>query len=144
MAQPVHYRDLSIAPSSMAFYEGDKVPRWRGNLLVCALKYQLVARMVATESPTTVVPRSSRSTVLAALLVIAAVASPAHVTPLGSPPKARSSFGRRARLDFGMCSPICVSVDRVAARSLSVVSRVGDLGCTPEMHRHGATNCETA
>ena len=45
MEQPVHYWDPSIAPSGMAFYTGDKFPKWRGNLLVGALKYQLVARL---------------------------------------------------------------------------------------------------
>lgn len=46
MEQPVHYWDPSIAPSGMAFYTGDKFPKWRGNLLVGALKYRLVARLV--------------------------------------------------------------------------------------------------
>ena len=46
MEQPVHYWDPSIAPSGMAFYTGDKFPAWRGNLLVGALKYRLVARLV--------------------------------------------------------------------------------------------------
>lgn len=46
MEQPVHYWDPSIAPSGMAFYTGDKFPAWRGNLLVGALKYQLVVRLV--------------------------------------------------------------------------------------------------
>ncbi len=46
MEQPLHYWDPSIAPSGMAFYTGDKFPAWRGNLLVGALKYRLVARLV--------------------------------------------------------------------------------------------------
>ena len=46
LEQPIHYWDPSIAPSGMAFYTGDKFPKWRGNLLVGALKYQLVARLV--------------------------------------------------------------------------------------------------
>ena len=46
MEQPVHYWDPSIAPSGMVFYTGDKFPAWRGNLLVGALKDQLVARLV--------------------------------------------------------------------------------------------------
>lgn len=45
MAQPLHQWTPSIAPSGMAFYTGDKFPQWRGNLLVGALKYQLVARL---------------------------------------------------------------------------------------------------
>ena len=45
MEQPVHYWDPSIAPSGMAFYTGDKFPKWRGNAFVGALKYQLLARL---------------------------------------------------------------------------------------------------
>lgn len=45
MEQPAYYWDPSIAPSGMAFYTGDKFPKWRGNLLVGALKFQLVARL---------------------------------------------------------------------------------------------------
>ncbi|MEM9682358.1 MAG: PQQ-dependent sugar dehydrogenase [Pseudomonadota bacterium] len=37
MEQPVIYWDPSIAPSGMAFYEGDEFPKWRGNLFVGAL-----------------------------------------------------------------------------------------------------------
>ena len=46
MEQPLHYWDPSIAPSGMAFYDGDRFPRWKGNLLVGALKYQLLVRLV--------------------------------------------------------------------------------------------------
>lgn len=46
MEQPIQYWDPSIAPSGMDFYSGDKFPKWQGNLLVAALKYQLVARLV--------------------------------------------------------------------------------------------------
>lgn len=45
MAQPIHQWTPSIAPAGMAFYTGDRFPRWRGNLLVGALKYQLLARL---------------------------------------------------------------------------------------------------
>jgi len=45
MEQPAYYWDPSIAPSGMTFYTGDKFPEWKGNLLVGALKYQLVARL---------------------------------------------------------------------------------------------------
>jgi glucose/arabinose dehydrogenase len=45
MEQPIYYWDPSIAPSGMTFYTGDKFPKWRGNLLVGALKYELVARL---------------------------------------------------------------------------------------------------
>ena len=46
MEQPVYYWDPSIAPSGMVFYTGDKFPKWKGNLLVGALKFQLVSRLV--------------------------------------------------------------------------------------------------
>jgi glucose/arabinose dehydrogenase len=46
MEQPVYYWNPSIAPSGMTFYQGDKFPDWRGNLLVGALKYQLLSRLV--------------------------------------------------------------------------------------------------
>jgi len=46
MEQPVYYWDPSIAPSGMTFYTGDKFPEWKGNLLVGALKFRLVARLV--------------------------------------------------------------------------------------------------
>ena len=45
MAQPLHQWTPSIAPSGMAFYDGDKFPHWRGNLLVGALAYRLVSRL---------------------------------------------------------------------------------------------------
>jgi len=45
MAQPLYYWVPSIAPSGMAFYHGDRFPRWRGHLFVGALKDQLVARL---------------------------------------------------------------------------------------------------
>ncbi|MEZ5870734.1 MAG: PQQ-dependent sugar dehydrogenase [Nitratireductor sp.] len=43
--QPVHYWDPSIAPSGMAFYDGNLFPQWRGNLFVGALKYQMLVRL---------------------------------------------------------------------------------------------------
>jgi len=45
MAQPLWKWVPSIAPSGMAFYTGDKFPKWKGDLFVGALKYQLVARL---------------------------------------------------------------------------------------------------
>ena len=45
VAQPVHQWTPSIAPSGMAFYDGDKFPGWRGSLLVGALKFRLLARL---------------------------------------------------------------------------------------------------
>lgn len=43
--QPVYYWDPSIAPSGLAFYDGDLFPEWRGDLLVGALKFQLLVRL---------------------------------------------------------------------------------------------------
>jgi len=45
MAQPIHYWVPSIAPSGMAFYTGDKFPKWRGDLFVGALKDQMLVRL---------------------------------------------------------------------------------------------------
>ena len=45
MAQPLHYWDPSIAPSGMAFYDAGRFPRWRGNLLVGALKHRSLVRL---------------------------------------------------------------------------------------------------
>ena len=45
MEQPVHYWDPSIAPSGLVRYEGAMFPEWRGDLLVGALKYQLISRL---------------------------------------------------------------------------------------------------
>jgi len=45
MEQPVKYWVPSIAPSGMAFYTGDVFPKWKGNLLVGALKFQLLVRL---------------------------------------------------------------------------------------------------
>lgn len=44
-AAPLHVWVPSIAPSGMAFYEGDAFPGWRGSLLVGALKSRLLARL---------------------------------------------------------------------------------------------------
>ena len=45
MADPLHQWTPSIAPSGMAFYDGEKFPGWRGSLLVGALKFRLLARL---------------------------------------------------------------------------------------------------
>ncbi len=45
MEQPLHYWVPSIAPSGMAFYTGDKFPNWKGNLLIGALKDDLLVRL---------------------------------------------------------------------------------------------------
>ena len=45
MEQPLWYWVPSIAPSGMAFYTGDLIPAWRGNLFVGALAGQLLSRL---------------------------------------------------------------------------------------------------
>jgi glucose/arabinose dehydrogenase len=45
MAQPLHYWVPSIAPSGMAFYTGDRFPRWQGDLFVGALRDQMLVRL---------------------------------------------------------------------------------------------------
>jgi aldose sugar dehydrogenase len=45
MEQPLHKWVPSIAPSGMAFYTGDKFPKWRGDLFVGALRAQLLVRL---------------------------------------------------------------------------------------------------
>ena len=45
MEQPLHYWVPSIAPSGMAFYAGDAFPGWRGNLLVGALRDEMLVRL---------------------------------------------------------------------------------------------------
>jgi aldose sugar dehydrogenase len=45
MAQPIHYWVPSIAPSGMAFYDGEAFPEWRGDLFVGALKAELLVRL---------------------------------------------------------------------------------------------------
>jgi glucose/arabinose dehydrogenase len=42
---PLYYWVPSIAPSGMAFYEGDKFPNWRGNMLVGSLKNDMLVRL---------------------------------------------------------------------------------------------------
>ncbi len=45
MEQPLHIWVPSIAPSGMAFYQGDRFPRWRGDLFVGALQGQMLVRL---------------------------------------------------------------------------------------------------
>ena len=46
MAQPVHYWvPVSIAPSGMAFYTGDRFPGWHGDLFVGALRDRMLVRL---------------------------------------------------------------------------------------------------
>ncbi|CAG0948901.1 Aldose sugar dehydrogenase YliI [Methylophilaceae bacterium] len=45
MAQPLYKWVPSIAPSSMAFYTGDKFPGWKGSLFVGSMKFQTLVRL---------------------------------------------------------------------------------------------------
>ena len=45
MEQPVHYWVPSIAPSGMTFYNGARLPAWRGNLFVGALAAKMLSRL---------------------------------------------------------------------------------------------------
>jgi len=45
MEQPLHVWVPSIAPSGMAFYSGDKFANWKGNLLVGALRDEMLVRL---------------------------------------------------------------------------------------------------
>ena len=47
---PLFYWDPSIAPGALAVYRGAMFPEWDGNLIVAALKYQLVARLERDEA----------------------------------------------------------------------------------------------
>jgi glucose/arabinose dehydrogenase len=48
--QPLYYWDPSIAPGAIDVYHGAMFPEWEGNLLVAALKYQLLARLERDDS----------------------------------------------------------------------------------------------
>jgi aldose sugar dehydrogenase len=45
LEQPLHYWVPSIAPSGMAFYAGDRFPKWQGDLFVGALRAQMLVRL---------------------------------------------------------------------------------------------------
>ena len=45
MAQPLYYWVPSIAPSGMAFYQGEAFPAWQGDLFVGSLKFGLLVRL---------------------------------------------------------------------------------------------------
>lgn len=45
MAQPLYYWVPSIAPSGMAFYAGERFPKWRDDLFVGSLKFGLLLRL---------------------------------------------------------------------------------------------------
>jgi len=46
MEQPVLHWTPSIAPSGLAFYTGDRLPRWRGQLFAGALAGEQLRRIV--------------------------------------------------------------------------------------------------
>ena len=45
MAQPAHHWIPAIAPSGMAFYSGNRFPRWQGNLFIGSLKFGELVRL---------------------------------------------------------------------------------------------------
>ncbi len=45
MEQPLFYWDPSIAPGAIVVYRGKMFPEWNGDLLVTALKFQLLSRL---------------------------------------------------------------------------------------------------
>jgi glucose/arabinose dehydrogenase len=45
MVQPLHVWVPSIAPSGMAFVTGSQFPQWQGDLLVGALRGQMLVRL---------------------------------------------------------------------------------------------------
>jgi glucose/arabinose dehydrogenase len=45
MEQPLHKWVPSIAPSGMAFYTGERFPKWRGDLFVGALRGEVLVRL---------------------------------------------------------------------------------------------------
>ena len=45
MAQPLYQWTPSIAPSGMAFYDGEAFPGWQGDLFVGSLKFRLLVRL---------------------------------------------------------------------------------------------------
>lgn len=50
LEQPLHYWDPSIAPGAIAVYRGKMFPEWDGDVLVAALKFQLLSRMQRDDS----------------------------------------------------------------------------------------------
>ena len=45
MEQPVYYWDPVIAPSGLAFYEGDLFPAWKGSLFLGSLRQKHLVRL---------------------------------------------------------------------------------------------------
>lgn len=50
LEQPLNYWDPSIAPGAIAIYRGRMFPEWDGDVLIAALKYQLLSRMQRDKS----------------------------------------------------------------------------------------------
>lgn len=46
MEQPVYYWDPAVAPAGMTFYTGDRIPEWKNNLFVGALRGSHIIRLV--------------------------------------------------------------------------------------------------
>jgi glucose/arabinose dehydrogenase len=45
MEQPVYYWDPALAPSGMAFYDGEAFPQWQGDLFIGGLVSRVVSRL---------------------------------------------------------------------------------------------------
>ncbi|MGO4877238.1 PQQ-dependent sugar dehydrogenase [Pedobacter psychrotolerans] len=50
MEQPVYYWNPVISPGSIAFYNSDKIPAWKGNLFVGALSGSHIIRLVIKDN----------------------------------------------------------------------------------------------
>ena len=50
LEQPVYYWDPVVAPSGMAFYDGQLIPEWKNNLFVAGLAGQHVSRLVLRDN----------------------------------------------------------------------------------------------
>jgi glucose/arabinose dehydrogenase len=46
MEQPVYYWDPSVSPSGIAFYNGNLIPEWKGNLFIGCLSGSHITRLV--------------------------------------------------------------------------------------------------
>jgi glucose/arabinose dehydrogenase len=53
MEQPIYYWDPVIAPSGMAFYQGDMFPEWRGSVLIGSLAGMALVRLKLEEGRVT-------------------------------------------------------------------------------------------
>jgi glucose/arabinose dehydrogenase len=50
LQQPVYYWDPVISPSGISFYNGREMPEWNGNLFVCGLSGNQVARLILRDN----------------------------------------------------------------------------------------------